>query len=129
MSEFENQFLIVKELLSFKDYNKAIKRVIDFTLDTENIEYYKKTNSFLNWLDENESNEIEKNEKLTHLLEELHAFLSSKICNEHQNIISIKNLVKQYTTFSLGPIDLNINTGEIVGLAIVSTTKSLDLVC
>jgi ABC-2 type transport system ATP-binding protein len=116
MTEFEKQFQQVKELLHFEDYNKVIKRVIDFTLDTENMVFYEKTNTFLNWLDHNETNESEKKEKLTILLNELHAFLSSKTIHEHQNIISVKNLVKQYTSFTLGPIDLEIKTGEIIGL-------------
>lgn len=116
MKEFEKQFQQVKEFLSFDDYHKVIKRIIDFTLDTENIEFYEKTNSFLNWLDINETNDVEKKEKLTSLLNELHSFLSSKSCNEHQNIISVKNLVKQYPSFTLGPIDLEIKTGEIIGL-------------
>ena len=116
MTEFEKQFQQVKELLSFEDYNKVIKRIIDFTLDTENIEFYEKTNSFLNWLDLNETNEVEKKEKLTLLLNELYVFLTAKSCNEHQNIISLKGLIKQYASFSLGPIDLEIKTGEIIGL-------------
>ena len=116
MTEFEKQFQQVKELLHFDDFNKVIKRVIDFTLDSENILFYEKTNIFLNWLDSNESNESEIKNKLNVLLDELHAFLKTKSLNEHQNIISVKNLVKQYSSFTLGPIDLEIKTGEIIGL-------------
>ena len=54
MTEFEKQFHEVQELLEFNDFNQTIKRVIDFTLDSENIEFYIKTNEFLNWLDHNE---------------------------------------------------------------------------
>ncbi|NJM78752.1 MAG: hypothetical protein HC854_02430 [Flavobacterium sp.] len=46
MTEFEKQFKEVQELLHFEDYNQTVKRLIDFTLDTEKIEYYKKTNDF-----------------------------------------------------------------------------------
>jgi ABC-2 type transport system ATP-binding protein len=116
MTEFEKQFQQVKELLHFDDFNKVIKRIIDFTLDTENILFYEKTNIFLNWLDTNESNESEIKNKLTVLLEELHVFLKSKSLNDHQNIISVKKLVKQYSSFTLGSIDLEIKTGEIIGL-------------
>lgn len=116
MTLFEKQFQEVKELLHFEDYNKVIKRVIDFTLDTESIMFYVKTNSFLNWLDLNESNTHEMREKLNALLDELHAFLNVKIIHQHQRIISVKNLVKTYDAFSLGPIDLEIKTGEIIGL-------------
>ena len=60
MTEFERQFREVKELLDFKDYSKVIKRIIDFTLDTEDIRHYQKTNAFLNWHDSNENNDVEK---------------------------------------------------------------------
>ena len=60
MTEFEKQFREVQELLKFNDFNQTIKRVIDFTLDTENIDFYTKTNEFLNWLDNNEKEDDDK---------------------------------------------------------------------
>lgn len=117
MTEFEKQFREVQELLEFNDFNQTIKRVIDFTLDTENIDFYTKTNEFLNWLDHNEKEDEDKKTRLKVLLEELHAFLSKKECHNHQTIISVKNLQKVYNaSFGLGPINLEIKTGEIIGL-------------
>ena len=117
MTEFEKQFHEVQELLEFNDFNQTIKRVIDFTLDTENIDFYTKTNEFLNWLDHNEKEDEDKKTRLKTLLDELHAFLSKKECHNHQTIISVKNLQKVYNaSFGLGPINLDIKTGEIIGL-------------
>lgn len=117
MTEFEKQFREVKELLEFNDFNQTIKRVIDFTLDSENIDFYNKTNEFLNWLDNNEKEDEDKKTRLKALLEELHSFLSKKECHNHQTIISVKNLQKVYNaSFGLGPINLDIKTGEIIGL-------------
>jgi ABC-2 type transport system ATP-binding protein len=117
MTEFEKQFREVQELLEFNDFNQTIKRVIDFTLDTENIDFYTKTNAFLNWLDHNEKEDEDKKTRLKALLDELHAFLSKKECHNHQTIISVKNLQKVYNaSFGLGPINLDIKTGEIIGL-------------
>ena len=117
MTEFEKQFHEVQELLEFNDFNQTIKRVIDFTLDTENIDFYIKTNEFLNWLDHNEKEDEDKKTRLKTLLDELHAFLSKKECHNHQIIISVKNLQKVYNaSFGLGPINLDIKTGEIIGL-------------
>ena len=48
MTEFEKQFHEVQELLEFNDFNQTIKRVIDITLESENIELYNKTKEFLN---------------------------------------------------------------------------------
>lgn len=117
MTEFEKQFREVQELLEFNDFNQTIKRVIDFTLDTENIDFYTKTNEFLNWLDNNEKEDDDKKTRLKTLLDELHSFLSKKECHNHQTIISVKNLQKVYNaSFGLGPINLDIKTGEIIGL-------------
>lgn len=116
MTTFEKQFQEVKELLAFEDFSKAIKRLIDFTLDSENLTFYQKTNAFLNWLDTNDEKTIEKKEKLEILLLELHGFLISKPVFPPQTIISVTELTKRYASFTLGPVNLNIITGEIIGL-------------
>ena len=116
MRLFQKQFEEVKELLHFENYSQVIKRVIDFTLDTENIEFYKATNAFLNWYDSNETSPQVK-EQLSVLLEKLHKFLSQKEQVPNELLISVKNVIKKYhSDFTLGPINLNINTGEIIGL-------------
>jgi ABC-2 type transport system ATP-binding protein len=117
MTEFQSQFNEVVELLKFNDFNQTIKRIIDFTLDTENIDFYKKTIDFLNWLDDNSDDDKAKKDKLQHLLNELHNELDKKTCHEHQTIIKVENLVKNYSfSFRLGPINMDIKTGEIIGL-------------
>lgn len=116
MRLFQKQFEEVKELLHFENYSQVIKRVIDFTLDTENVEFYKATNAFLNWYDSNETSPQVK-EQLSVLLEKLHEFLSQKEQVPNELLISVKNVIKKYhSDFTLGPINLNINTGEIIGL-------------
>lgn len=116
MTLFQKQFEEVKELLQYENYSQVIKRVIDFTLDTENIQHYKETNAFLNWYDSNE-NSLEVKGKLKDLLDKLHEFLSQKEQVPHELIISVKNVTKKYNAnFTLGPINLSINTGEIIGL-------------
>ncbi|MES2544218.1 MAG: ABC transporter ATP-binding protein [Bacteroidota bacterium] len=116
MSIFEKQYQEVNELLQFEDYSQVINRIIDFTLDTEDIHFYKKTNDFLNWNDSNPEKTL-VNEKLQILLKELHLVLSQKESKTHQTIISIENLKKVYNyKFTLGPISLSIKSGEIIGL-------------
>lgn len=116
MTLFQKQFEEVQELLQFENYSQVIKRVIDFTLDTENIGFYKETNAFLNWYDSNEAS-LEVKEKLSSLLDKLHEFLSQKEQVPHELLISVKNVIKKYNAnFTLGPINLSINTGEIIGL-------------
>ena len=116
MSIFEKQFAEVKELLQFENYTQVLKRIIDFTLDTEEIIHYKQTNEFLNWYDSNEFS-IEVKEKLNNLLNSLYETLSKKELTPIEEIIQLKRLVKKYNSkFTLGPINLSINTGEIIGL-------------
>jgi ABC-2 type transport system ATP-binding protein len=116
MTLFEKQVAEVKEILQFENYSQVIKRLIDFTLDTEDIFHYKQTNDFLNWYDTNETS-TEIKAKLNDLLESLYEFLSKKEETPIEEIINLKNVVKKYNSkFTLGPINLTINTGEIIGL-------------
>lgn len=116
MTLFEKQIAEVKEILQFENYAQAIKRIIDFTLDTEDILHYKQTNDFLDWYDTHESSP-EVKEKLTDLLNNLQLSLASKAIQPQETIISIANLKKVYNSnFALGPINLDIKSGEIIGL-------------
>ncbi|CAM4276980.1 ABC transporter ATP-binding protein [Flavobacterium terrigena] len=116
MTIFEKQFAEVQELLQFENYPQVIKRIIDFTLDTEDIQHYKQTNDFLNWYDTNEAS-TEVKEKLNSLLNNLHLALKVKEIKPHNTIISIDKLKKVYNSnFALGPIHLDIKSGEIIGL-------------
>lgn len=118
MTEFEKQFQEIKGFLEFEDYSILLKRIIDLTLDTENISFYQKTNDFLDWLDRNDENTAEKKQRYELLLNELHFELSTKPVPEKQLIVSAKQLRKTYNGagFSLGPIDLELHQGEILGL-------------
>ena len=116
MNLFQKQFNEVQELLQLNDFQQVIKRIIDFTLDTEAIQFYKQTTAFLNWFDHN-SNSVEVKEKLNQLLQDLYKVLIVKTIQPHQTIISIENLQKNYNSnFNLGPIQLEIKSGEIIGL-------------
>lgn len=116
MNLFQQQFNEVQELLQLNDFQQVIKRIIDFTLDTEAIQFYKQTTAFLNWFDHN-SNSVEVKEKLNQLLQDLYKVLIVKTIQPHQTIISIENLQKNYNSnFNLGPIQLEIKSGEIIGL-------------
>ena len=118
MNEFEKQFEELKIFLAFGDYHLLIKRIIDLTLDTENITYYKTTNELLNWLDENENATIEKKQKFENILTDLHHNLSQKTIHDKQILVSATNLVKSYgkNSFGLGPINLELKQGDILGL-------------
>ena len=121
MTPFQTQFEEVKKLIDFDDFTLLTKRIIDFTLDTGDIEFYRKTVAFLDWLDQNtKANPNEKKAKFASLLDELYRFLSDKQLNLAKNapLLSVRNLIKSYkkSTFALGPISFEINEGQIIGL-------------
>lgn len=118
MNEFEKQFEELQNFLKFDDFSILTKRIIDLTLDTEDLNQYKKTNDFLNWLDLNVENVSERKGKYEQILNELHAFLSQKPIAERKILVQTSKLEKSYgiNRFGLGPIDLELRQGEILGL-------------
>jgi len=118
MNEFEKQYQELQGFLKFEDFSILTKRIIDLALDTEEIPHYKKTLDFLTWLDQNENNTEAKKEKYQTILSELYATLSKKPTASKQILVSTQNLEKSYGTssFGLGPITLELQQGEILGL-------------
>ena len=118
MTEFEKQYQELIQLMEFEDYTLLTKRIIDLTLDTESISHYQKTADFLDWIDIGGHTPEAKKEKFTSVLNVLHQTLSTKPIPEKKIIIAAKKLTKSYgnSQFSLGPIDLEIAQGEILGL-------------
>ncbi len=118
MNEFEKQYQELQTFLKFEDFLILTKRIIDLTLDTEDLNQYKKTNAFLNWLDQNETNIEAKKEKYHAILTDLHASLVHKPIAEKIVLVTTSKLQKNYGTssFGLGPIELELHQGEILGL-------------
>ena len=118
MNLFEKQYQEIINFLHFEDYTIALKRIIDLTLDTKEISFYKKTCELLKWVDYNESNLEGKKEKYSIILNELYQFLSKKELYKPKTLLVAENVKKSYShsAFSLGPISLKINEGEIIGL-------------
>ena len=117
MSKFQKQFEEVQDLLHFNDIILVVKRIIDFTLDTEQLAFYKKTTALLDWLDTNPQPEEIKS-RLEALLQELHAELSVKPEKILEKIIIAEQVKKAYGahSFALGPVNLVLHEGDIVGL-------------
>lgn len=118
MNEFEKQFQELQSFLQFEDYSILVKRIIDLTLDTEDLNYYRKTVAFLNWYDANENNSEGKKEKFKSILTDLYDFLIQVPINERTTLVATNKVVKSYglSSFALGPVDLNLKQGDILGL-------------
>lgn len=119
MTIFQSQFDEVKKLIDYNDFSLLTKRLIDLTLDTENISFYKKMVEFLDWLDVNNDIKAQK-ERFSTLLDELYKFLIKKSVEfkSGSSLLSVQNLIRSYkkTAFALGPISFNVKAGEIIGL-------------
>lgn len=116
MKTFHEHKEEVTEQISSGNYDHALKRIIDFTLDTENIKLYKKTNAFLAWYDSHQNSE-ELSRKLTTLLSEISSELQKKEPVDRHILTKMIGWEKKYSkAFTLGPMNLEIRTGEIVGL-------------
>ncbi len=120
MSLFLQQYEEIRKLVDYEDFLLLTKRVIDLTLDTENIDFYRKTVSFLDWLDANPDPTTEKKEQFLSILDELYKELSGKpeISEKKTTLLSVDNLIRTYkkTSFALGPISFSIKQGQIMGL-------------
>ena len=118
MNELEKQYEELQNFLKYEDYTILTKIIIDLTLDTEEVSEYKKTNELLLWLDKNENLVDQKKEQFQVRLTALYAILSVKPIAEKKILVTTTGLLKSYgiSSFGLGPIELELKQGEILGL-------------
>jgi len=120
MALFQTQYQEVRKLIDYEDFTLLKKRIIDFTLDTAEVNFYRKTVDFLDWLDTATGNITDIKERYRIILEDLYNCLSGReeIFEKDTPVLSVFNLIKSYkkSSFALGPINFNIKEGEIVGL-------------
>lgn len=117
MNLFEKQYGEVQQLLHFNDFPLVLRRIIDFTLDTEDIAFYKKTIDLLNFCDKKPPEDALK-DRLKISLEEVYNALKTKPQAQPELLATAVQLKKRYgsSSFALGPIDLKLKTGDIIGL-------------
>lgn len=114
---FENKYNEALEWLHNQNETAFIKRLIDFTLDTKNSSFFNNTLQLLDWLDAYPKETDERTAKCQTIFENLYNELRNKPFASIQNKIEMKAVNKTYgNTFAIGPIDLTIHSGEIVGL-------------
>ncbi len=116
MNTFQKQKEETAEQISSGNYDQALKRIIDFTLDTEQVRLYRKVNLFLKWFYGRQHSE-EVPEKLNVLLSEITEELQHKEPVDRHILTKMIGWEKKYSqSFTLGPVSLELRTGEITGL-------------
>lgn len=100
------------------DTDLGLRRLIDLGLDTQNIEVFKQILEYVNWHYSANFKAEEAYEKVQPIL---HKISNTSIINHlssDSNLLEIINLKKRYAagTFELGPINLTLKAGEVIGL-------------
>lgn len=121
MSDFQIQFDKIRQLIVYENYTQLTKRIIDLTLDAEDVAQYRRTVTLLDWLDENQKDIPQIKEQLQARLYELYEVLKDKPLQKEtppKPILKIENLIRSYSNsgFALGPVSFELNEGEILGL-------------
>jgi len=114
----DEYFEEISFLYEYGEYAPFLKRLIDLTLDTRDIRFYWKMSELLDWYDSNKDSISSEKQKLADYFYELKDILKNYNAVEKRILLQADNLSKKYRNsfFSLGPVNLKISTGEIIGL-------------
>lgn len=121
-NKLETYISEIEQLLIYKEYSQLVKRLIDLTLDTEDIKYYKTMLDHLDWLDYSsklEAEEVhERYNALFLLLKDALMSKNRKLDDQDNILLSTKDLCKSYGSsfFRLGPVNLELKENQILGL-------------
>ena len=104
-------------LIESSNIDVLTKKIIDLTLDTEDIVFYRKTMHLISKLDSADVDVKSFMGQAQILLENLIEYLSQKPIPEQKELIKVDHLSKTYKSyFTLGPISFSAKTGDVIGL-------------
>lgn len=118
MDIYNLQLSELYEMLEYNNYKQLFKRIIDFTLDTEELESYRKTLALLDWIEQNNQNSDLPN-RLKIFIDDLDSVLKNKNqCQDAKILLDVESVTKSYrkSSFALGPISFTIKERQIIGL-------------
>lgn len=100
------------------DVSLGYRRMMDAALDTDNKEVFDLMTQHTEWLDTNEPSDAENWVKSTLLLEQIGKAGLKSHKQMGETIVKGKNIQKSYRkgAFSLGPVDIELKRGELLGL-------------
>jgi ABC-2 type transport system ATP-binding protein len=117
MTKFQTKIDQCRNHLLNQDIDLGFRKLVDCVLDTQHFDFYKQTIEIVSWYDENPS-EIESYlSKLDALITQIEKI---QLPNNGfgEVLIATTDLQKKYprSSFSIGPIDIELKAGEIWGL-------------
>lgn len=100
------------------DISLGYRRLMDAALDTQNKVLYDDMTNFTDWLETTKPSDAEAWAKASSLLEKIQQIGVSSTQSIGSDILMAKEIKKTYAKgfFSLGPIDISLKRGELVGL-------------
>lgn len=117
MTKHQHRVNEVYHFFDNKDTVLGFRKLLDCAIDTQNMEIYKEAISLTDWKETNShaiSEFIEKSKILLQKIEKIQV-------QEHsveKPVLRAKNILKSYGSnrFSLGPVSMEINKGQVYGL-------------
>jgi len=117
MTKHQHRVNEVYHFFDNKDTVLGFRKLLDCAIDTQNMEIYKEAINLTDWKETNShaiSEFIEKSKILLQKIEEIKV-------QEHsaeKPVLRAKNILKSYGSnrFSLGPVSMEINKGQVYGL-------------
>ncbi|MFK7776190.1 MAG: ATP-binding cassette domain-containing protein [Saprospiraceae bacterium] len=112
------QLQYIDKHIQQNDLDIAFRKLIDFVRDTEEMSAFQKIIDLTNWKESSSFSEIDFKIKLNKLLQELNNFDYVTPSSKRKLILEVSDIRKTYrrNNFSLGPINLILEKGEIIGL-------------
>jgi ABC-2 type transport system ATP-binding protein len=110
----------VAEVYHFFDNEDTIlgfRKLLDCAMDTQNMEIYKEAVKLTDWKEQFPSYTDELIEKSKNLLQKIER-IPVKEQSQEKSVLRARNILKSYGSnhFSLGPISVEMNKGEVYGL-------------
>ena len=117
MTVYQQKLTEVIQHLQQGDTDLGYRRLIDCALDTQNIKVYNTCIALHQWIATNPTQETEIKEKSIAFLQTLQAIHIPTVTTNNL-ILQATDVLKKYNNgvFTLGPINISINSGNIIGL-------------
>lgn len=112
------QLQFISKHIEQNDLDIAFRKLIDFVRDTDDMSAFQKIIDLTDWKESSSFSEIDFKIRLHQLLQELSDFDYVAPEIDRRMIVKMTNIGKTYrrNNFSLGPINLTLEKGEVIGL-------------